>query len=599
VRILVFNAGSSSLKFGVFDMDGASIRHRLKATVDRLGRSSAELKLVIDGRESREDVDATALEAAVAAVPAILQRFDLGAIDAIGHRIAHGGERFAAPAIIDEPVIAAIDALTPLAPLHNPGGLAGIRQARATWPAKPQIAVFDTSFHLKNPPRATTYAVPAAWREAGLRRFGFHGTSHKYVALRAAEALGENLRDLRVISLHLGNGASACAIQLGESIDSSMGMTPLEGLVMGTRSGDVDPGIFGYLQRNLGLDAEAVEKALYEESGLKGLTGTADMRDVEEMAATGNAAAQLAIEIYAYRARKYVGAYAAAMGGLDALVFTGGIGENSAAMRRRICEGLSFLGLMLDTERNGHVDLTDHAAPQIQAYGSRVRVLVTETAEQLMIAREVSALLKAPAGSALTVPVAISARHVHLDQDAVDALFGIGYSLSPAGQLRQQGHWVARERLALEGPRGRLDNVAILGPLRARTQIEISRTDGFALGIAPPVRDSGKLDGTPVVRLIGPAGALDSDGLIIAARHIHTNPTDAARLGLMDGDEVDVRVGQGDRALTLSGTLVRVSPNAFTEMHIDTDEANAAGIEGQADGALVAVAATIRPSAPV
>jgi acetate kinase len=592
MRILVFNAGSSSLKFGLFDMDDAE-RQLLKATYDRFDGTSCHRR--VEAGESRIDdtISLGSIEAAIGSVPGLLGEFDMGSPELVGHRIAHGGDAFAGPALVDDATIAAIEALVPLAPLHNPAGLAGIAAARETWPDLRQVAVFDTSFHLANPPRATTYAVPKAWRDAGLRRFGFHGTSHKYVAERAAAEMGRPLRDLRLVSLHLGNGASACAVALGSSIDSSMGLTPLEGLVMGTRSGDVDPGVFGFLARRFGLSIEEIETALYEESGLKGLTGSSDMRDVEARAAEGDADAQLAIELYAYRARRYIGAYAAAMGGLDAIVFTGGIGENSASMRRRICDGLEFLGLQLDHERNAAVDLAGHAAPQIQAYGSRIQVLVTETAEQLMIAREAARLVDRPAPAAVKIPVAVSARHVHLDQASVSMLFGKGYELKPAADLRQPGHWVAAERVALQGPKGTIENVAILAPLRSRVQIEISRTDGFALGVEPPVRDSGKLDGTPRIRIVGPAGSLETDGLIIAARHIHTNPADAKALGLEDGEEVDVRIGEGERALTFAGTLVRVGADAFTEMHIDTDEANAAGLGRYGEGEVVAEAAEI------
>lgn len=587
MRVLVFNAGSSSLKFGLFAV-GDHPRQLLKATIDRFDGSSGHYRIESgDGREEGS-LPAGSLEAAIAAVPGLLEARGFAAPDAVGHRIVHGGDRFRAATGIDDEVVAEIERLVPLAPLHNPAGLAGVKQARRTWPDVPQVAVFDTAFHLANPAKATTYAVPAAWRDAGLRRFGFHGTSHRYVAERAAEALGEPVRDLRIVSLHLGNGASACAINLGESMDSSMGLTPLEGLVMGTRSGDVDPGLFGFLSRRLGLSIEEIDEALNRDSGLKGLAGTPDMREVEARAADGDVQAQLAIDIFAYRARKYVGAYAAGMGGLDALVFTGGIGENSASMRRRICDGLQFLGLRLDFDRNQSVDLADHAAPQIQAYGSRVRVLVTETAEQLMIARETAAALARQAPARVRIPVAVSARHVHLDAAAVAVLFGPGHELEPAAPLRQPGHWVAKERVTLEGPKGQLEKVAILGPLRKRVQIEISRTDGFALGVEPPVRDSGKLDGTPHIRISGPAGTLDTDGLIIAARHIHTNPADAELLGVEDGDQVDVRVGVGDRELTFASTLVRIGENAFTEMHIDTDEANAAGLGRGGEGDIIA-----------
>jgi acetate kinase len=318
------------------------------------------------------------------------------------------------------------------------------------------------------------------------------------------------------------------------------------------------------------------------------------MRDVENRAASGDAAAQVAIDVYAYRARKYLGAYAAAMGGLDAVVFTGGIGENSDTMRRRICDGLGFLGLMLDEYLNRAPDLSDQSAPQIQGPGSRVAVIVTRTAEQRMIAREVRQLLTRTPAISHSIPVAVSGRHAHLSADAVEMLFGTGYHLHPETPLRQPDNWVARERITLEGPKGRLEQVAILGPLRSRTQIEVSRTDSFALGLDAPLRDNGKLDGTPSVRLIGPAGYLHSDGLIVAARHLHTNPTDAKAMGVTDGSLVQLRLNHDDaRGLIFDHVLVRVACEAVTEMHIDTDEANAAGISGVTEGSLVGSAIAV------
>ncbi len=586
MNILVVNCGSSSLKLGVFAMDGRQATERFRATYDRFADGQCAYRLWAGGSTESGTAPHSDIAGVLAALPAMLERHCPGTLDAVGHRIVHGGERFRATVRLDAATIDEIERLTPLAPLHNPANLAAVRIASRVWPLLPQVAVFDTAFHATNPRRATTYAVPKAWREAGLRRFGFHGTSHHYVAQRAAEEIGEPLRDLRIVSVHLGNGASACAISGGESIDTSMGMTPIEGLVMGTRSGDVDPGLFGFLSRQLGLTIAEIEDELYSGSGLRGLCGSSDMREVEDRAAQGDADAQLAIEIFAYRARKYIGAYAAAMAGIDAVVFTGGIGENSASMRRRICDGLEFLGLHLDQDRNRAPDLSNHAAPQIQAYGSRVRVLVTETAEQLVIARETAAALAGTAAHG-PIPIAVSARHVHLSRAAVDTLFGPGYHLTPAVALRQPGQWAAAERVTIEGPAGRIERVAILGPERRRTQIEISRTDGFALGIDPPVRDSGKLDDTPTVRLVGPAGFVDTDGLIVAARHIHTNPADAQRLGLEDGMVVDVQIGDEERGLVFGKTLVRVGADSFTEMHIDTDEANAADIRVHGEGMLV------------
>lgn len=584
MRILVFNAGSSSLKFGVFETNGDTVQV-FKGGFDRFGDGACAFKFEAGERVEQGTAPYADLAAATAAVPQVLAAWGITGLDAVGHRIVHGGPDYGEPTVLDEATLAKIDALTPLAPLHNPANLDAVRVARSVWPDVPQVGVFDTAFHLTNPSRVTTYAIPAAWREAGLRRYGFHGTSHQYVAERAAEAMDQPLTDLRLISVHLGNGASICAVNLGHSLESSMGLTPLEGLVMGTRSGDIDPGAFGYLHRQLGLSVEDIEHGLYHDSGLKGLTGSADMRDVEDRAAAGDAAAQLAINLYAYRVRKYIGSYAAAMGGVDGVIFTGGIGENSASVRRRVCDGLQFMGLHLDNDRNMAVQLNNRAAPQIQAYGSRVAVIVTETAEQLQIAREVSRHLAKPVPTLQPIPIAVSGRHVHLSAASLAALFGPDYTLTEDRALRQPGNWAAKERVTLVGPKGTFENVAILGPLRPQTQIEVSRTDSFALGIEVPVRDSGKLDGTPTIRLVGPAGQIDTSGLIVAARHIHINPTDAEAMGLSDRQIVSVRVGEGERALTFARTLVRVQPTAFTEMHIDTDEANAAGIgpgfEGQ------------------
>lgn len=586
MKILVFNAGSSSLKFGLFDLATSDVE-AVKGTIDRFRDGSCDLSLTRDGQRKVTSLPIADMAGAIAAVPGLLGD---AVPDAIGHRLVHGGARFAAPVALDEALLTEIEALTPLAPLHNPANLAAVRLAMQVWPGLPQVGVFDTAFHLTAPPFATTYAVPSAWREAGLRRYGFHGTSHKYVALRAAEALGQPPERLQIVSCHLGNGASVCAINRGKSMDTSMGLTPLEGLVMGSRSGDIDPGAFGFLSRELGLSVAAIEAALYSESGLKALSGSSDMRDTEDRAASGDAAAQLAIEVYAYRARKYIGAYAAAMGGLDAIVFTGGIGENSASMRRRICDGLEFMGVTLDHDRNQNPDLSGRAAPEVQSWGSRIRVLVTETQEQLQIAREVREALTSRRPPPLSLPVAVSARHVHLSPADVEALFGPGATLTAEFALRQPGNFAAHQRVRIEGPKGGFDNVRVLGPARGRTQIEVSRTDTFALGIEAPVRISGDLDGTPKVRLVGPAGSVETDGLIIAARHIHMHPDDAARWSVADRQEVEVRVTGTGRGMTFARVTVRIQPDAFTEMHIDTDEANAAGIVGGAEGALIPAA---------
>jgi acetate kinase len=569
MRILVINAGSSSIKFSVFDMDAQTTRFKHEFGIGTQG-----------------------FEATLAQIPTVLEKAGETHIDAIGHRVAHGGERFRDATLIDDSVMAAIEELSPLAPLHNPPALHGIRTGRACWPKAPQIAVFDTAFHGSIPPCAHTYAVPRAWRDAGLRRYGFHGTSHKYVMERVAQELDASARDLRIISCHLGNGASVCAIDRGVSVDTSMGMTALEGLVMGSRSGDVDPGIFGYWQRSLDLSIDQIENALYREGGLVALSGLGnDMRRIEAAAAEANPQAQLALNVFAYRARKYIGAYAAAMGGCDVLAFTGGIGENSASMRRRICDRLEFLGLYLDEDRNSSPQLDDFAAPQIQQPHSRIRVIVTQTREQWMIAKEVHQCLSAmaserPAQSPV-IPVAVSAHHVHLTQAAVEALFGPGYQLKKLRDLSQPGAWAAVETVNVIGPRGTLNRVRVLGPCRKTNQIEVSATETFTLGIEAPVRISGDTADTPALVLEGPAGRLQTNGLIVAQRHLHMHVEDARRYGLADRDLVEVEIDSPHRTIVFRDVAVRIDPKFKLEMHIDTDEANAASIVHGGDGELM------------
>ena len=371
MRILVINVGTATVKLGVFELPA--------------GITLAKQELAIQG-----DTVAPAL----ARVSETLSALGISAIDAVGHRVVHGGEAFREAVRIDPSVIRAIETLNPLAPLHNPPALAAMRMMLAAWPDAAQVAVFDTSFHAGMPSHAAHYAVPEAWRRSGVRRFGFHGTSHKYVMERVGQALDEDPRHLRILSCHLGNGASVCAIEHGVSVDTSMGMTPLEGLVMGARPGDVDPGIFAHVERQFGLQPPAIESALYHDSGLAALSGRGrDLRDIDAGAAEGDPRCELALSVYSYRARKYIGAYAAAMGGLDVLAFTGGIGENSAAMRHRICDRLGFLGIALDQEANAAVRLQAFEAIAIHAPSGSVRVLVMQAQEQWMIAQEVHRLL--------------------------------------------------------------------------------------------------------------------------------------------------------------------------------------------------------------
>lgn len=557
---LTINAGSSSLKFSVFDT--SSNTQIFKTELERIA----------------------SVEAAAKEIPALLAKAGITKLDAIGHRVAHGGEKFHDACIITKEVIEDIEACIPLAPLHNPPALAGIKIATQNWPNITQVAVFDTAFHQTIPEKAYTYAIPKKWRDTDLRRYGFHGTSHKYVMMRIAEELEVDAENLRIISCHLGGGASVCAIDHGKSVDTSMGMTPLEGLIMGTRSGDIDPGLFMHLKRELNLTAEEIEHDLYYESGLKGLSGISnDMRDIEKAATEGNQNAQLAIQAYAYRVQKYIASYVLAMGGVDIIAFTGGIGENSVHMRRRICNRLGVLGVDFDEDRNSMVNLQDSEVLQIQTDNSRVKIMVTKTREQWMIAQEVTRILKPKKISSPiiipSIPVAVSAKHIHLTQESVEKLFGEGYHLHIRHQLSQPGFWASEETLDVVGPHGTLNKVRVLGPCRLHNQIEVAETDTYILGIDPPVRISGDNDNTPFVKLVGPNGELETDGLIVAKRHIHMTPEDAEKYGLKHGDELDVAVGSNGRDLIFRDVVVRVGPDFVLEMHIDTDEANAANIE--------------------
>ena len=384
-HVLVINAGSSSLKYSL--VDSASGEAAATGLVEQIGEDSSHH--VHHGPKGEWNDDQpianheAALEAAVRAFET--QGPALADVDivAVGHRVVHGGDRFAAPALIDDELIAAVTELVPLAPLHNPANLEGIKVARRLLPDLPHVAVFDTAFHQTLPPHAYTYAVPYEWQEKyGVRRYGFHGTSHAFVSAEAARLLDRSPDEINVIVLHLGNGCSAAAIRGGQSVDTSMGLTPLEGLVMGTRSGDVDPAIHGLLARVAGRSAEETDYTLNSESGLKGLTGVNDFREISRRRAAGDERAQLAFDIYCRRIKKYIGAYYAVLGTVDAIVFTAGVGQHSAEVRAAAVGGLDAFGIHLDADRNARSETfasTDD---------SPVAVLVIPTNEEWQIARE-------------------------------------------------------------------------------------------------------------------------------------------------------------------------------------------------------------------
>ena len=385
---LIINSGSSSLKYQLIELDGEETL--ASGAIDRIGEATSSVGHTTAGEKHEKQLPIADHTAALRVLTDAFSEYgpDLAFSPpvVIGHRVVHGGSLFTGPTLVTDRVIADIDELSALAPLHNPANLAGIRAAAAIFAGVPQVAVFDTAFHQTLPPEAYTYAIDRELAEQHkIRRYGFHGTSHKFVSEEAAAFLGRPLDSLKTIVLHLGNGASAAAIDGGRSIDTSMGLTPLEGLVMGTRSGDLDPAIIFHLHRQAGLGFDELDSLLNRGSGLLGLTGSGDMRDVQTAAATGDAAAEAALAVWRHRIRHYVGAYVAQLGGLDALVFTAGVGENNALLRRRALAGLEFLGIEIDNDRN---ELHSRAARVISPEGARVTVLVIPTNEELEIARQ-------------------------------------------------------------------------------------------------------------------------------------------------------------------------------------------------------------------
>lgn len=389
--VLVINSGSSSLKYQLVDPDsGEALASGL---IEQIGEPAGSIRHVVHGERFEEDAVVSDHAIGLRHMVRLFEEHgpNLGASNmaAVGHRVVQGGRHFSGPALLNDHIIDLINDLAPLAPLHNPAHLLGIHAARTAFPDVPHVAVFDTAFFQGLPKAAATYALDKEVADKyEIRRYGAHGTSHQYVSGAVADAM--NREDLRTVVLHLGNGASASAVRGRIAKDTSMGLTPLEGLVMGTRTGDIDAAVVFHLQRNAGMSVDEVDTLFNKQSGLKGLAGDNDMRAVRDAAEKGDESARLALDVYAHRLRKYVGAYAAVLGGLDVLAFTAGVGENDPDMRREVCEGLSFLGIELDPELNMKRDDTTRV---ISAPSSKVTVMVIPTNEELAIARQAMMLV--------------------------------------------------------------------------------------------------------------------------------------------------------------------------------------------------------------
>ena len=398
MKVLVLNCGSSSLKYQLIDMENEAVL--CIGLVERIGIEGSILTQKKDGVEGKYIVEQPmkdhqdAIKLVLAGVQDSVYGGvkDMSEIDAVGHRVVHGGEKFASSVVITEEVEEAIRACNDLAPLHNPANLMGIDAMKAILPGVPNVAVFDTAFHQTMEPAAYLYGVPhRLYDEYGVRRYGFHGTSHKYVSQRAAEMLGKDIKDLKIITCHLGNGASVAAIKNGKVIDTSMGLTPLEGLIMGTRCGDIDPAIIPFMMRKEGLDADGVDNLMNKQSGVYGMTGiSSDFRDIEAAAEKGDQKAIDTLDAYHTRVKKYIGSYAAEMNGVDAIVFTAGLGENGIDNRMAIASNMEYLGVKMDAEANN----VRGKERVISAADSKVKVLLIPTNEELMIARDTLALVK-------------------------------------------------------------------------------------------------------------------------------------------------------------------------------------------------------------
>ena len=398
MKILVLNSGSSSIKCQYF-IDQKSIA---SVSVERIGEGESKSQINYHGNKASYTSFVPDHHEALNTILSLLKKSNIltsiNELNAVGHRVVHGGEAFKEPTLVNEKVIQTIKSLIPLAPLHNPANLEGIEVLYNRYPNLPQIAVFDTAFHQSMPQHAYLYPIPYELSQSSsIRRYGFHGTSHAYVAKEAAKILNKDLNEVNLITLHLGNGASITAIREGQSIDTSMGMTPLEGLMMGTRSGDIDPAIIPYLAQNNKMDIESIDKMLNKESGLKGICGTNDMREVIEHTEQHDKLSTLALKMYTYRIKKYIGAYTVALGHVDAIIFTGGIGEHAGKVREMVCKGLyESIGVDIDTEKN---NISSSECLELQSEKSRIKLFVIPTNEELEIVLQTETLLSAKASA--------------------------------------------------------------------------------------------------------------------------------------------------------------------------------------------------------
>jgi acetate kinase len=602
IKILVINCGSSSIKYSLFDT--SKRQYQLEGLIEKINKPQPMLTVKSRGKEIKKTLSTQGIVSALEEMtmtlvdPTFGLLIDLNEISAVGHRVVHGGEKLYASVVITDEIKNVIKEYSAIAPLHNPFNLAGIEYMQNILKTATHVAVFDTAFHQTIPSNVYRYALPYDMcTKDKIRRYGFHGTNHEFVALKAAMYFNKPLGELNMISCHLGNGASICAINHGRSVDTSMGMTPLEGLIMGTRSGDIDPGVILYMLKTLGMSADEVDDVLNRQSGLLGISGkSSDMRELYAEAENYNTRANDAITMFCYRIKKYIGSYIAVLGSIDAIIFTGGIGENAADVRARVCQGLEHLGIMLYSSKNRDIRALRGEVLDIAEPGSKIKILIIPAEEERMIARETLHAIERDKSiktigqlNSKPIPISVSAHHVHLTKEDFGVLFGQDTILTPRSQLSQPGQFASQQTVNLIGPKGRVERVRILGPFRDKSQVEISRTEEFKLGIDAPVRNSGDTKGTPGLELEGEAGRITiKEGVICARRHIHMSPEDALGFGLRDKDIVMVRV-KTVREVIFGDVLIRIHPDFRLDMHLDTDEANAAEIDPSTIGFIEAI----------
>ncbi len=596
MRVLSVSCRRCDMRYSFFDTSSDNVR--ASGSITGLGGDNAVHSHRSSNKTRQGSLSANtheaALQAAMNALVADGVLNDPADLSAIGHRVCHGGLVYDGPAVVTEKVLEDIRNVSNLAPVENPYNIAGIEICQRLAPNVPQVAVFDTSYYLRMPRSAYCYPLPKELaNDPMLRRFGSHGISHEGAAHAASAFLGKNFNALKIISCHLGSGASMTAIDHGRPVDCSMGLTPMSGLIMATRPGDLDPGLLLHLIRDRGMDPKELTHQLFTKSGLEGLSGiSGNVLAVMQAADGGDSQALLALEAYCRSAKKYLSSYVGVLGGVDTIVFTGGVGQHTPGLRARICQGLEWMGVHLDEARNRGAHVEAGEVAEISHEKSCARVVVVGGNENHTIAhhavRAVSQLRVTDVmrDKNTTIPLGISAHHVHLTQEHVEILFGPGHTLTWFADLTQPGQFACEEKVSLIGPKGRIDRVRVLGPVRPETQVEIARTEEFKLGVDAPVRMSGDLDGTPGTTLEGPAGQVHLEkGVICARRHIHMSPQEAIELAVRDRDVVRINI-PGERSLIFGDVVVRVHPEFRLDMHIDTDEANAAEMDADSIGYL-------------